>query len=130
MIALGSMLEKLEEVEKIRNHEGLQPLRLISSSLKKLVEKIIVQEVPDLSGGLQLLKDGVRVMQSKILGPPSNELDKNEEIFWNRIQPLIGAKVDGSTSPEKSSIPTQRVNSILVRILASSTILALKAWSI
>jgi two-component system chemotaxis sensor kinase CheA len=105
VVALGSMLEKLEEVEKITCHETLQPIRLIGCSLKNLLEKIIVQEVPDPASGLQLLKDGVRVMQSKILGPPSNELNKEEEIFWSRIQPLMDAKVDRPNVPEKSSLP-------------------------
>ncbi len=103
VMGLGSLLAKLEEVEKITNQGGLKPISLISSALKNLVQQIILQEAPDPTAALILLRDGVRVMQSKIQGPSSNELAKREEIFWSRIQPLTGVKVDRPTPADQSS---------------------------
>ena len=58
VMTLGSILEKIESVEKITLEKGPKPVGTISEAIKKLVEKLILGEVPEPPKGLELLEAG------------------------------------------------------------------------
>ena len=59
VMTLGSILEKIESVEKITLEKGPKPAGIISEAIKKLVEKLILGEVPEPPKGLELLGTGL-----------------------------------------------------------------------
>ena len=69
VMTLGSILEKIESVEKITLEKGPKPVGIISEAIKKLVEKLILGEVPEPPKGLELLGTGLRMIQEKISQP-------------------------------------------------------------
>jgi hypothetical protein len=67
---LGSILENLEILEKATATDDLPAaVRPLVGLLKKLVEKIILNEVTPPQQGLELLGDGVKLVQSKVTAP-------------------------------------------------------------
>jgi two-component system, chemotaxis family, sensor kinase CheA len=111
LLTLGSILEKLESIEKIGVEEGLKSVSHLSSTLKKLVEKIILEEISDPANGLTLLREGVRILQKKISLPASADLEIDEVTFWERIQSLGKLELSPPPSPEKAPGPSQETPS-------------------
>lgn len=102
---LGSILESLENIEKIDLPEGQKGVITLSSSLRQLVEKIILKDMPDLPKGLSLLREGITILQKKI-SQPANPYPKNEEqAFWTQLGPLIGSPPPAQGQEQKEVAP-------------------------
>lgn len=102
VMRLGIILEQLEEIEKISLDHGFLPIGSLSGSLKKVVEKIILKELSNPQEGIELLGEGVKIIQSRISHPepyPSS----GEELFWKKFESITG---------EKKSIAPLRENEI------------------
>jgi len=89
VMALGTILEHLETIEKLTQEDEFQPAGIISRAVKKLVEKIIMGELPDPKQGLELFGSGVRLIQQKASQPDPSEAPKEESAFWQALEPLI-----------------------------------------
>ncbi len=102
LMAVGAILERLEEIEKIGAAQPPVVLHL-SGALKQLVEKIILQELPDPAAGLSLLREGVTLLQAKIHGRPAAS-PQDEEKFENTIRALVLDKAAPAV-PQKEDNP-------------------------
>ena len=111
LLTLGSILEKLESVEKVEVEEDLKSVSHLGSALKKLVEKIILEEISDPANGLTVLREGVRIMQRKISLPASSDPETDEVAFWERIQSLVELKLSPPPSQEKAPAPSPEIPS-------------------
>ncbi|MBM4329747.1 MAG: chemotaxis protein CheA [Deltaproteobacteria bacterium] len=112
MITLGSILEKLECIEKEESEGNLKSVGVVSGALKNLVEKIILRDLPDISGGLDLLREGIRIMQRNASQPAPSQPEKDEETFWGKIGSLVEVKVSPPLRQNKTveSIPEPAAN--------------------
>ncbi|MCX5906138.1 MAG: hypothetical protein NTY64_02845 [Deltaproteobacteria bacterium] len=108
IMTLGSILEKLEGMEKREGDGEPRSLRELSRVLKELVEKIIVQEGTDPQEGCSLLRSGVGIMQRKMANVKSLIPDPEEEAFWVKMGPLTG--VPGGAG-EKKEAPVEKKES-------------------
>ena len=89
VMTLGSILEKVESVEKITLEKGPKPVGIISEAIKKLVEKLILGEVPEPPKGLELLGTGLRMIQEKISQPDPSKPLAGEDSFWKAMAAMI-----------------------------------------
>ena len=69
MMVLGSILESLETIEKMSIDPPLKPIQLLGGSLKKIVEKIILNEFSVPQDGIELLGRGGKLLQNKMSLP-------------------------------------------------------------
>jgi two-component system chemotaxis sensor kinase CheA len=88
---LGAILEKLEKAEQIGAASGLHPIQPLSQAVRKIVEKIILNECQDSQEGLGLIRTGVKVIQNQIAFPNHPE-SSEERSFWERWKSLTGQK--------------------------------------
>ena len=89
VMTLGSILERIESVEKITLEKGPKPVGAISQAIKKLVEKLILGEVPEPPKGLELLGSGLRMIQEKISQPDPSKPLAGEDSFWKAMASMI-----------------------------------------
>jgi two-component system chemotaxis sensor kinase CheA len=89
VMTLGSILEKIESVEKITLEKGPKPVGIISEAIKKLVEKLILGEVPEPPKGLELPGTGLRMIQEKISQPDPSKPLAGEDSFWKAMAAMI-----------------------------------------
>ena len=89
VMALGSILEQLERIDQLTQEEALKPAGALSRALRKLVEKVILAEVPEPKKALELLATGVRLIQEKIADPDANPTTQEEKAFWESLAPLV-----------------------------------------
>ena len=108
LIALGSILEKLESLEKDEaapaTFAGLVP------PVKKIVEKIILNEAADRAAALSLVLDGIRVLQ-RALSPSGADPDE-EKALREKIGAVTGIELPakeetGAALAEKGAEPIQ-----------------------
>jgi two-component system chemotaxis sensor kinase CheA len=92
IMTLGSILEQLETIEPLTREDDLKPAGDLSRAMRKLVEKIILSEVPEAKKALELLAKGVRLMQEKISNPESGMMTQEERAFWESLAPLVPAE--------------------------------------
>lgn len=85
--SLGSILEKLELMQQaeIGNQDALQNL---GKALKSLVEKIILQEIPEGKDSLAFLRRGINLFQEHFHLPYSANLSEKTKIFFEEIKSL------------------------------------------
>jgi two-component system chemotaxis sensor kinase CheA len=101
VMTLGSILERIESVEKITLEKGPKPVGAISQAIKKLVEKLILGEVPEPPKGLELLGSGLRMIQEKISQPDPSKPLAGEDSFWKAMASMIQEeKLAVTASPE------------------------------
>jgi len=89
VMTLGSLLEKIESVEKITLEKGPKPVGTISEALKKLVEKLILGEIPDPPKGLELLGSGLRMIQEMVSRPDPSRPLAGEDSFWKAMASMV-----------------------------------------
>jgi hypothetical protein len=65
IMSLGSVSEQLESVEKIASETASHAIGKLAESLKKVVEKIVLNELSDAQQGLGLLGEGVKLIQNR-----------------------------------------------------------------
>ena len=99
VMTLGSILEKIESVEKVTLEKGPKPAGIISGAIKKLVEKLILGEVPEPPQGLELLGSGLRMIQEKISQPDPSKPLPGEDAFWKAMAAMIQEEKPALTGP-------------------------------
>ncbi len=95
---LGNLLNHLEEVEK----KGLEgSLQTLSQALRRLIEKMVLNECPDPQEGIGLMRTGVKILQARTLFPEDSHPE--EESFWKGWKAITGEEV-----PSKGRAETER----------------------
>jgi two-component system chemotaxis sensor kinase CheA len=102
VMTLGSILEKLEFVEKVSPDPELKPIEILSGAVKKLVEKMILGEVPEPQRGLELLGSGLRLIQGKISHPDLSQPIGEEDFFWKTMESLVNVGKPGSAISQET----------------------------
>jgi len=101
---LGAILEQLEKAEELGMESGFHSIQPLTQTIRKMVEKIILNEFPDLQEGIGLIRTGVKVIQSRAAFPDHPE-SSEEKSFWERVRSLTGqegsAKSEGNTCIER-----------------------------
>jgi len=92
IMTLGSILEQLETIEPLTREDDLKPAGDLSRAMRKLVEKIILSEVPEPKKPLDLLAKGVRLIQERISNPDAGLTTQEEKAFWESLAPLVPAE--------------------------------------
>ncbi len=105
VITLGAILENLEAIEKAGGDGGPQSFKEIGQALRKLVEKIIIQDFSNPAEGCQLLRQGVGVLQHKLSPPSRSSLDE-EENFLKKMAPLVDVPLPAAPEKKEQSPPT------------------------
>jgi two-component system chemotaxis sensor kinase CheA len=90
LVALGSVLNQIEDIEKMGLGGDLKSLGILIGAIKKIVEKIILNEINEPQKGVNLTGKGIKIIQIRISN--SNKLQSlpEEEIFWKEMKSLIG----------------------------------------
>lgn len=99
---MGELLEKLERAEKIGTEGGLHSIQPLSQAIRKMVEKIVLNECPDQQEGLGVIRTGVKVIQNRVAFPDHPE-SSAEESFWKRWESLSREKRPGRGENEPSA---------------------------
>jgi len=107
---LGAILEKLEKAEKISAESGFHSIQSLGQAIRKMVEKIILNECPDIQEGLGLIRTGVKVIQNRIAFPDHRE-SSEEESFWKRWETLSGEKRSAGSESETCGEREEKVSS-------------------
>lgn len=108
---LGSILEKLEEIQQAMGTDQNAPQKL-TKVLKDLVEKAILHEIPEGKDGLTLLRQGLSLLQEHFLSPHAANLREKINLFINGIKSL-GLVVDFEVPNEElkdSLSKTEQIN--------------------
>jgi len=107
---LGAILEKLEKAEKIGMASGFHSIQPLGQAIRKVVEKIVLNECPDLHEGLSLIRTGVKVIQNRIAFPDHPE-SSEEESLWKRWKSLTGEKRPAGSESETCGEREEKVSS-------------------
>ncbi len=107
---LGSILEKLELIQKDKeaDQNNLQHLTII---LKSLVEKIILQEIPEGQDAFTFLRQGIRLLQENFQAPKSDSQVEKIRGFVEEVKTL-GVKVDIQLGNEKTEADSAKKEEI------------------
>ena len=100
VMTLGLILEKLEAIGEMSLRTALKSAQSLSESLKKVVEKIILNELPTPQEGVDLLEQGTKLLQSRISRSDSTSLSPEEESYLEKLGTLLG-EVQTLSIPEK-----------------------------
>ncbi|MBA4394586.1 MAG: chemotaxis protein CheA, partial [Desulfobacca sp.] len=103
VMALGTILQQVEEVEKITEDPELGAIQGFCPPLKTVIEKMILNDCPSLQQALDLVSKGTRIIQAKISQRDMFQLLPEEEIFWREIETLIGP-----LTPVQSAVPAEK----------------------
>lgn len=85
----GTFLEKLEKAETISNECEFHSIRPLIQAIRKVVERMVLNECQNSDEGLNLIRTGVKIIQNRLNAsghPDSSE----EESFWKRWEALTG----------------------------------------
>jgi two-component system chemotaxis sensor kinase CheA len=104
IMALGSILEKLELIEKEEKEGNFPSLRGLGGALKRLVEKIVLQEFPNPQEGCQLLREGIRVLQQRLTPQPSSPVNEEEKNFYKKIESFFDSPQEVRSEKGENSI--------------------------
>jgi len=104
IMSLGSVLEQLELVEKIASETASHAIGKLAESLKKVVEKIVLNELSGVQEGLGLLGEGVKLIQNR-LETSQISSSSQEEAFWAKWESLLGEKKPVSEAACEISAP-------------------------
>ena len=100
IMGLGSLLEQLEKLTAAGAQAGLKRTAAISQGLKDLVEKLILNDTPDPNQAVELLSQGVKVLQVQSREGHPGHPTPEEKAFWAVLRPIIG---EGTTSLEEET---------------------------
>ena len=106
VMVLGSILEQIEKVEGLTRENGLSTAGAIAGGLKDLVEKLILQEAPDPTQPLELLNQGVKILQQQLRPGGAETSPPEQEAFWKRLEDLIGRRTVPPGSEKKAEVPS------------------------
>jgi two-component system chemotaxis sensor kinase CheA len=105
VMTLGSILENLETLEKLSLEDGKAPVGPLCAAVRKLVEKIILGEVPEPQRGLELLGRGVKLIQEGIYHPERPRAMEEEETFRKELEPILGIDLSPPPAAKEESPP-------------------------
>ena len=110
IMALGNILNQIEEVEKIAEAPVLKNIQDFCSPLKKLIGKIIFNECSCPQQSLDLISSGIQIIQAKISHRTLDHSLPEEGLFWEQMESLLGPSTPplfnsqtGEDSQEKNS---------------------------
>jgi two-component system, chemotaxis family, sensor kinase CheA len=104
IMSLGSVLEQLESVGRVASDVGSHAVGKLAESLKKVVEKIVLDELSEVQEGLGLLGEGVKLIQKR-LESSQTASSPQEEAFWTKWESLLGEKKPVSETANEVSAP-------------------------
>jgi len=108
VMALGNILKQIEEIGKITETTQSKDIQAFCLVLKKLIEKMILNECPSPQQSLELISSGIRIIQAKIAYGDLNQALPEEGPFWKQLESLIGPlKPIPMDSPEEESYQKQ-----------------------
>jgi two-component system chemotaxis sensor kinase CheA len=99
IMGLGSLLELLEKLTNISQESGLKSTTAVGQGLKDLVEKLVLNDLPDPNKAAELLNQGVKVLQAQVRGDQPGPSTSEEEVFWKLLKPIIGEKTSEEEEP-------------------------------
>ena len=120
IMGLGSILEKLEKVLDLAIRADLKPAQRLSESLKKLTEKIVLNEISPPQEGMDLLGQGMKLLQRKLSSSLSEPSSPEEDSFWQKTASLIGEPLPDLPKAEDNvpeQAPPQQESSALTQDL-------------
>jgi two-component system chemotaxis sensor kinase CheA len=97
VMSLGSILEQIEKVEALTRETEQADAVALGRGLRELVEKIILNDVPDASRAVELLNQGVKVLQQQVRPGCGGTPIPEEAAFWEELAGLTGT---GRPEPE------------------------------
>lgn len=100
---LGDLLNLLDQIDSTEEIKTLPPLKSLCQALRKIIERIILRECPNLEEGLHLLRTGVKLIQHRVTFSEAPSYSE-EESFWREW-----ASLTGENAPSKGdlSIPLE-----------------------
>lgn len=107
---LGQFLNDLEEVERQAEAGEGRATRPLLGAVRRLIERVILNELPDLREGLNLIRSGIKLVQARLL-VPEDPRQSEEGSFWEAWkaltgeEPLPGEKRTIAPGEEKDSSP-------------------------
>ncbi|MBI5582919.1 MAG: chemotaxis protein CheA [Deltaproteobacteria bacterium] len=104
-MALGAILEQLEKIEVLTQGKDQTAVSALGRGLKELVEKIILNEVADLAPAVDLLSQGVKVIQNQIRQDCVGSTVPEEESFWKNLEDVTGIRHQALNSALEKAIP-------------------------
>ncbi len=110
LMGLGDILNQLEQIEKIIGEKEHSSLRTLAQAVRKIVEKIILNECPDLQESINLMRTGVKLIQHRITFPET-PISSEEEGFWKRWSSITGEKGLLDKAPESQQGTNQNTPS-------------------
>ncbi len=88
--SLGLLLEGIEKIEKIAQEGELASLAALGKGIRKLIEKIILNECPDPGQGILLLGSGLKLIQGQARAEGAEGDAACAEAFWGSWENLVG----------------------------------------
>jgi len=107
IMGLGSLLEQLEKLTSASQESGLKSTTAVGQGLKDLVEKLILNDLPDPNQAAELLNQGVKVLQAQVRDGKPGPSTPEEEAFWEMLRPIIGEKAPSLEEEEPSPPPEE-----------------------
>jgi two-component system, chemotaxis family, sensor kinase CheA len=105
IMGLGSLLEQLEKLMIASQESGLKSTTAVGQGLKDLVEKLILNDLPDPNKASEILNQGVKVLQAQVREGKPGPSTPEEETFWELLRPIIGEKAPSLEEEEPSPPP-------------------------
>ncbi len=103
IIGLGEILRRIEEIQKVCSQDQVRFLDNLIIIIKKILEKVILNECSDPKQGITLIADGIRLIQDKVSNNIT-ESPNNEEKFIKNASSWLGEDIEGSPSKELFSM--------------------------
>ncbi len=88
---LGDLLNLLDQIESTEEAKTLPPMESLCQALRKIIERIILKECPDLEEGFRLIRTGVKLIQHRVMFCEAPSFSE-EESFWREWASLTGEK--------------------------------------
>ncbi|MFH1135676.1 MAG: chemotaxis protein CheA [Pseudomonadota bacterium] len=77
LIALGELLEKVEKLEAVVGPEGPGDAVVIAAAVRKIIEAIILEKIPDKNVAVEMIGRGVGLFQVILRDPTPGAVDAN-----------------------------------------------------
>jgi two-component system chemotaxis sensor kinase CheA len=90
IMGLGTILQQVEEIEKITDSPDWGTIKIFPSSMKALLEKMLLNECSSPSEAWELINRGVRIIQGKIAQREFKESLPEEESYLKELEVLVG----------------------------------------
>jgi two-component system, chemotaxis family, sensor kinase CheA len=104
VMALGTILQQVEEIERITEPPAFGAIQCFCPPLKTVIEKMILNDCPSLQQALDLVSNGIRIIQGRVSQSDLSQPLPEEGNFWKALEPLVGLiKPDFSAQSKQGS---------------------------